>query len=304
MRTLPSDMIKDADDGASSAAKTVQMKGENWYDHPKWYDILHARGTAAEVSGVETIAERFAGWVREDGYLNLLEPACGTARHLRVAARRGHSCWGMDRSAVMLEYAGRKLDEAGLRASLLEMDMARFGIADLGLGHKRIDVAFCFINSLRHLPTDDAMVSHLTSVRRVLGPKGVYAVGIGLAAYGSEQESEDVWKGSRGRCSVTQMVQYMPPPNLVLDGEGELIEPQRNERVISQLAIRTPQREVFVSHSFSLRTYNAEEWERVVASAGMRVVGLVDEFGDDLDWDWRSGTPGYAVFVLRAGGSD
>jgi len=289
------------DSAETDGPEAMTLKGEDWYDHPKWYDILHARGTAAEVTGVEAIAERFAGWDREDRYLNLLEPACGTGRHLRVAARRGHRCWGIDLSEPMLEFAREKLREAGLKATLVHLDMASFTTGELGLGRERIDVALCFINSVRHLPTDEAMVGHLRSVKRVLSRDGVYAVGLGLAAYGCEQESEDVWKGSRGRCSVTQMVQYLPPPNRVIQDRGSEIEPQRNERVISQLAVAMPSREVFISHRFSLRTYDAGEWGAVLKRAGMRVVGLVDEFGDDLDWDWQSGSPGYAVFVLRPG---
>lgn len=275
------------------------LSGEDWYDHPKWYDILHARGTAAEVSGVETIAERFAAWNPDDRYLNLLEPACGTARHLRAAARRGHRCWGIDLSEPMLAFGRKKLREAGLQGTLVGLDMASFSAADLSLGRDRIDVAFCFINSVRHLPTDKAMISHLRCVGRVLSRDGVYALGIGMASYGSERESEDVWKGARGRCTVTQMVQYLPPPNLIVGKRGSEIEPQRNERVISQLAVTTPAKDVFVSHAFSLRTYNAEQWQSVLDRAGMEVAGLVDEFGDDLDWNWRAGGPGYAVFVLR-----
>ncbi|MFG0292161.1 MAG: class I SAM-dependent methyltransferase [Phycisphaerales bacterium JB050] len=282
-----------------TAPETVSLKGEDWYDHPKWYDILHARGTAAEVTGVETIAERFAGWDRDDRYLNLFEPACGTARHLRVAARRGHRCWGIDLAEPMLEYARERLAEAGLKATLLNLDMSSFTPDELRLGRERIDVAFCFINSVRHLPTDEAIVAHLRSVKKTLSTDGVYALGIGMASYGSERESEDVWKGSRGTCTVTQMVQYLPPPNLIVEKGGSEIDPQRNERVISQLAVTTPSREVFVSHAFSLRTYNAEEFQRVLNKAGMEVIGLVDEFGDDLDWDWRSGGPGYGVFILQ-----
>lgn len=289
------------DSAETDAPEMISLNGEDWYDHPKWYDILHARGTAAEVTGVEVIAERFAGWDPADRYLNLLEPACGTGRHLRVAARRGHRCWGIDLSEPMLAYAREKLGEAGLKATLVNLDMASFSAADLELGRERIDVALCFINSVRHLPTDAAMVSHLRSVSRVLAREGVYALGLGLAAYGSEQESEDVWKGSRGRCTVTQMVQYLPPPNRIVGDRGSEIEAPRNERVISQLAVATPKREVFISHKFSLRTYSAKEWEAVLGLAGMTILGLVDEYGDDVDWDWRSGSPGYAVFVLRPG---
>lgn len=296
--TLPARMTEDSQQ-QPDRPETLSMSEEDWYDHPKWYDVLHARGTAAEVTGIEVIAQRFAGWDPDDRYLHLLEPACGTARHLRVGARRGHHCWGIDLAEPMLEYGRERLREAGLIATLLNLDMTAFSANDLGLGHRRIDVAFCFINSVRHLPTDEAMVSHLRSVKRVLTREGVYALGMGLASYGSERESEDVWKGKRGQCAVTQMAQYLPPPNLIVGQRGSEIEAHRNERVISQLAVTTPSREVFVSHAFSLRTYDASEWQAVLKKAGLEVVGLVDEFGDDLDWDWRAGAPGYAVFLLR-----
>ena len=40
--------------------ETLSMSEEDWYDHPKWYDVLHARGTAAEVTGIDLDSEGVA----------------------------------------------------------------------------------------------------------------------------------------------------------------------------------------------------------------------------------------------------
>ena len=69
------------------------------YTDPAVYDILHARGTAAEVDGLERMAARVrSGRARQ----TWLEPACGTARYLRLAARRGRRTVGFDLSPVMI----------------------------------------------------------------------------------------------------------------------------------------------------------------------------------------------------------
>ena len=40
---------------------------------------------------------------------------------------------------------------------------------------------------------------------------GIYIVGLSLCAYGLEAETEDVWRGRRGRTAVVQVIQYAPP---------------------------------------------------------------------------------------------
>lgn len=266
--------------------EVVVLRGEDWYDHPQWYDILHGPGTAAEARGLERVARAYAGSKGER--LTFFEPACGTARHLRHLARMGHHTVGLDRSAAMLDYARPKLEALDPEARLVEGDMAAFSAAEVGVASPGgADMAFCLVNSVRHLPSDGAMVEHLRRVASCLRPGGVYALGIGLTVYGIEGESEDVWRGKRGPCEVTQMVQYLP-------ASAE----ERVERVVSQLAAVTPTRETHIEHSYGLRSYNGEEWGAVLDAAGMRVLGIVDEEGCDVDWDWRGGVMGYGVFVL------
>ena len=260
----------------------------DWYKHPRWYDILHAAGTAAEVRGLERLAQQWAGG-RDGRPLTIFEPACGTARHLRIAAARGHRVIGLDQSTSMLDYARAALARRGLTGTLIEGDMRVIDRGALGLTRREhIDIAFCPVNSIRHLMSDRDMIDHLRSTAALLGPRGVYAVGIGLTHYGIEQPSEDVWRGARGRCSVTQLVQYLP-------GEDN----ERLEAVISHLTVVTPTQEIHVDHRYVLRRYNAEQWAAVVRRAGLEVVAAVDEAGTPVAGSDDPMAQGYAVYLLR-----
>lgn len=265
------------------------LDGVDWYEYPAWYDVLHWPGTEEEALGLEAVAQRFAGVTRGEP-IRFLEPACGTARHLRALAELGHCGVGLDLSSAMLAYGRDLIDMGGLGGvDLVAGDMSAFGAGVVGEG---FDVAFCLANSVRHLPSDEALVAHLRCVGSVLREGGVYALGMGLTAYGVEDVSEDVWTGERGGVRVTQVVQYEP-------GGVE----ERSERVISQLCVVEDEQETHVSHGYALRSYDCEQWKRVLTLAGFEVVCVVDDAGVVVDWwDWESGAFGYGVFVLRAVG--
>ncbi|QOI99556.1 MAG: class I SAM-dependent methyltransferase [Phycisphaeraceae bacterium] len=253
------------------------------YDDPEVYDILHAPGTLDDVRGLERIERR---WVAPGARGRAwLEPACGTARHLVAAAKRGRRVIGFDLNPAMVHAARAKLVRAGAgrRARVFVADMRTFGPM---VGPGSVGLAFNLINTIRHLPSDAAMIDHLRGVGMALAPGGVYAVGISLSAYGLEDPSEDVWSGSRGRCVVKQVVQYEPA-----SGPGRA---ERWERVISHLIVARGSREEHRDSVYRLRGYDMTQWQRVVVRAGLRVVGVVDERGDGV----TPTEPGYAVWLL------
>jgi len=84
------------------------LEGVDWYDHPKWYDVLHWPGTIEEARGMIAVGRRFVG-LHDDETARFFEPACGTARHLRVLGGLGHACVGLDMSAAMLGYGRERL---------------------------------------------------------------------------------------------------------------------------------------------------------------------------------------------------
>jgi SAM-dependent methyltransferase len=279
------------------ADDAVLLRDEDWYDHPKWYDVLHWPGTMAECHGLVRIARRFstpaAG--QPDAPLHVFEPACGTGRHLRGLASLGHTGVGIDIAKPMLDYGNRLITSRNGDTALIHADMTTFSRADvLPPKASGFDLAFCLANSVRHLDSDDELAEHLRAVARVLKPGAVYALGIGLTIYGAEDESEDIWRGARGQLAVTQMVQYLPADAA-----------DRRERVISQLAVTRPGPDAYLEHSYTLRSYDGREFAAALDHAGIDVVAITDEDGEYLPFPddpdaWRDAAwMGYGVFILR-----
>lgn len=253
---------------------------QGFYDDAGVYDILHAPGTREEVDALERVERRYAlelGAQRGDW----LEPACGSGRLLRLAAQRGRRVAGFDLEPGMVAYARDRLGRAGLsrRAHLFVADMTDFS------AHVRrpVSLAFNLINTFRHLRSDRAAIAHLREVGRVLAPGGVYAVGLGTTRRDWAEPVEDVWQAKRGRTSVTQAVQYLPPGPR-----------SRTERVISHLTVTTPTGDRHLDSTYALRTYTLGQWWSLVRASGLRVLGVTDDAGDDAD----APEDGYAVYVL------
>ncbi|MEO0512424.1 MAG: class I SAM-dependent methyltransferase [Planctomycetota bacterium] len=251
------------------------------YSDAKAYDILHTPGTAFEVSELERLAGRWVTGQAARSTPGWLEPACGTGRYLRVAAGRGIRCVGFDLDPGMVAYANATFDRRGLDAAAFVGDMERF---EPGVGRERFTFAFNTINTVRHLASDAAVRRHLADVAGVLRPGGVYAIGLSLASYGLEFPSEDVWEGTRGSCRVSQTIQYMP------GSEGD-----RWERVYSHVVVETPSGERHEPSSYALRTYDFEQWLRVVRGSAMEIAASVTPDGVERE----PSAPGYSVFVLR-----
>jgi SAM-dependent methyltransferase len=244
------------------------------------YDVLHTPGTAEDVATVERIAARHAPGAPRVW----LEPACGSGRCLRLAARRGRRVIGIDLDAGMIAYARRRAAEAGLggRSRYIVADMRDFS-GDVAPGS--VGVAFNLINTIRHLHTDRDMLEHFAQVARALHPRGIYVVGLSLAAYGVEPPSEDVWEGARGRLRVQQVVSYEPPDSS-----------ERLERVISVVTAMRPRGEAQSVSSYALRAYDPGQWRRLVGRSALETAAEVDETGAAHP----ATAPGYSFWVLRA----
>ena len=259
--------------------------GGGFYDDPIIYDILHARGTADEVAGLVLICRRFVPRWRP-GRGTWLEPACGTARYLRDAVRRGIDCIGVDLHPASVEYARARL--RALRASA-RCRIELGDVSDLSgiVESNSIAFAFCLINTIRHLSDGRSIAAHLREIARVLRPGGVYAVGLSLTAYGREEPAEDHWHARRAGIDVRQVVQYIPP------GDAANPEP-RSELVVSHLTITRRGRVEHRDAAYRLRTYDLSQWLGVISRSPLRVLAVVDEQGSDT----FAREPGYAIFIL------
>lgn len=231
------------------------------YADPSTYDVLMSPGTAAELDGLARIERRFAP--RVGAGAAWFEPACGTGRLLRGAARRGRRVAGYDGEPAMVAYArGRLAAENSRRIVVADLAAPAGSLRRLGLA----DLAFCPWNTLRHLDDDDAMLAHLAQVRALLRQGGVYAVGLSLQDWALPGDDEDVWRGARGRLTVTQVVTYLPGPG-------------RHERVISHLVVDRPQGTAHLDHCFDLRTYTQAQWLKLLARSPLQRVAVCDAAG-------------------------
>jgi SAM-dependent methyltransferase len=268
--------VEGVDSGAAQPDNRRPMSRFDLYDHPRWYDILFARGSAATVAGLRRVAR---DWTRPAGRPTWLEPACGTGRLLVPAARRGVSVTGYDRNRAMVAWARERLRPFGRSAQVIEADLVD---AHRRLGARRFDLAFTLDNSLRHLPDDDAVARHLASTARLLEPTGAYVVGLSFHDPARAAVSEDIWSGRRGATRVTQMVQFDPPP------AGSR---RRHETVIEHVEVSDARGPHHHDAVWRLLVIDRRRWKRLVGDSPFDWVATLDATGAPIepgvfDYQW------------------
>ena len=217
-----------------------------------------------------------------------LEPACGTGRYLERLALAGWSVLGFDHDVEMVRFARARLRAIdGVSASSCRVWRDRFDVFGKKVRARSVGLAFCPINSVRHVASDAEIVRHFRMMRKALAPAGVYAIGISLSVYGAEAPSEDVWRASRRGVAVKQLVSYTP----ALGGTSAR---RRAERVDSVLEIRRGRKTEIRSGSYDLLSFSREQWERAIERSGLRVIGIVNESAERFD----PGKLGYAIWLL------
>lgn len=250
--------------------------GGGLYLAPALYDAVNAAGTARETDALVRAARRYA---RSAGPGSVwLEPACGTGRYLRCLWRRGRLVRGYDAQPAMLAYATARFDrlhrgrgapsdnrrrqtDLSLVAATLTTPAA--DLANLGPA----DVAFCPVNSLRHLMRDEDVLAHFAQVADLLAPGGVYLVGLDLH-HADRQPDEDVWLARRGRLQLTQVVQYLPP-----------VGRARCEQVVVALMADRPTGVEHHSFAYTLRTYTDRQWTSLLDRSPLCRVAVCDANG-------------------------
>ena len=240
-------------------------RGGGLYLQPVLYDVVNTPETAREVDALQRAADGFAA--RSGRGSIWLEPACGTGRYLRVLAGRARRVRGYDPLAEMLAYADRRLARHNTSRRLIRADFT----APLPRSITRADVAFCPVNSVRHLTDDATMLAHLAQIARSLAPGGVYLVGLDLHDPGRVPD-EDVWEATRGSLSVQQIIQYLPPTGRA-----------RTERVIVELVVTRPRGVEHHSYAYDLRTYTERQWRDLIGRSALRRIATCDGNGRPVE---------------------
>ncbi len=250
------------------------MGRQGLYADPMVYDILYTSGTAGEMGAFTLLEMQFAQGKILEGSL-WFEPACGTGRYLRAAQERKKRIAGFDLDEGQLDYARRRFKVTP--GALFQADMADFSAAarEAGLEPDSVDFAINPVNSIRHLDSDQAMLTHFEQVAEFLKPGAVYVVGLSLTDYEYLMPEEDLWQTGRGHIKVSQLVNYLPPePGTAKD---------RVEQVISHLTVVRPNRTEHFDDTYDLRTYDTKQWRDLVGKSRLDHVGSFDAFARPLD---------------------
>jgi SAM-dependent methyltransferase len=242
----------------------------DWYAHPRYYEAIFGADTVREMDFLVALNRRYG-----TGGTVFLEPACGAGRLIAEGARRGLEMIGYDVSEAMLAYARARLRRRGLRARVEEGRMEAFAPEGLRGG---VDLAFNLVSTFRYLETDEAAVAHLRSVRALLRPGGLYVLGFHLTDYRRRSALHERWVGQVGRDQVVCNTREWPPDR-----------GQRRSRMRNRLRVRGPGKDWLIETEWYFRTYDERELERLLRTAGMRVMEVFDfEYRLDAPLPWTS----------------
>jgi len=220
----------------------------DWYDTPRYYDLIFDLDTDKEADFLEAMAERYV----RSGRRRVLEPACGSGRLMVEMARRGWTVTGFDLSRPMLDYARGRLAEEGLKGRLVEADMSDFSLRG------KFDLAHCLVSTFKYLASEEAASAHLAGVARALAPGGVYVLGFHLTDYNDERKNRERWVARDSEVEVVCNIQGWPA-----DAR------RRSEEVRSRLVVRARSKspaepELRSETCWTFRTYDARQVRRLL----------------------------------------
>ena len=232
------------------------------YDYPQYYDLLFGWDCQAELRLLRACFERFAGRrVRR-----VFEPACGSGRLLIRLARAGYDVSGNDLNPLEIAYCNARFERNGLPPAAIVGDMADFRL------RRRVDAAFCLINSFRYLPTERAARSHLECIAAALAPGGLYILGLHLTPTVGPRDMGERWSAARGHLAVTSDLRSI-----------RLDRRRRIEELAWTIDIYTPTRHRRIEDTMRHRTYTARQLRRLLA--GVPELELVETFDFTYDVD-------------------
>lgn len=167
------------------------------YDYPQYWDLAFDDDTREEADFIVAAAQKYCDFpVR-----TLLEPGCGGGRLLLELAARGYDVVGWDLSESAVAFANRRLQAADLSGSAVVADM-RTAATD-----GPVDMAYCLVNTFRHLLTEDDARQHLQHVAACLRPGGLYVIGLHLLPPDADEEDEEEWTVHRDGTTVRIQLQ-------------------------------------------------------------------------------------------------
>jgi SAM-dependent methyltransferase len=217
----------------------------DWYETPKYYDIVYDQDTEDEARFLLDVYDKHALPPPRRRRPRALEPACGTARLLRALKARGFSVEGFDISDGMIAAASARIGAKRVSKQSMQRFKARPGV----------DLAFNLVSSFKYVLHDKGAEGHLHCMADALRPGGLYVLGVHESDYDDNRRKRERWVAKRGGVHVVCNVQVWPPDR-----------DTRREKVRSRLVVTQNGRKQGYESHWVFRTYDAAELEQLMAS--------------------------------------
>lgn len=247
----------------------------DWYDEALYYDVLFGWDPGRERDFLLGACRRYG---LGPAPARSLEPFCGTGRLLR--AMPGASV-GFDLSPAMVRFARA----GGCR--VFRADAARFAAAP-----GAVDLAYCLIDSFRHLLDEAAARAHLQAVARALRPGGLYVLGFDVTGGLAPADSLEEWDGRRDKVHVAGRIEVL----------GDASPATRVETMRVRLDVTDRGRKRRFDSRQPLRTYTRAQARALLQGGAQGALELVATFDRRYELDRPlplEQVDGSAVFVLR-----
>ncbi|MHC4932490.1 MAG: class I SAM-dependent methyltransferase [Planctomycetota bacterium] len=244
----------------------------DWYDRAEEYDVLFDWGRENER---DFVLEASARWGIADPK-RILEPFCGPGVLLRLMPA---TAVGFDLNPHTVGYAKRT-------CRVFRGDAARFAVREASF-----DLAFCLIDSFRHLLTEVAAHNHLRCMAHALEPGAIYVLGFELTGDLPGDVAVDQWSRRRGNLEIEGRFR----------GLGDEDPVSRLETAHASLAVTRGSRTEQVEDFFPMRLYSRQDFLDLLECEGSFEIAAA--FGDRR---YEVGSPtafeeiaGSAVLILR-----
>lgn len=239
----------------------------DWYDHPRYYDIVFDPDTPLEVDFLEDVHTAYGcgGTSRR-----VLEPACGSGRLLAEFSRRGWSATGFDLNEHMLEYARRRPLVGGRPLRVFAARMESFEPCG------PVDFAFCLLSTFKYVLTGKGAAAHLRHVAASLVRGGLYVLGIHLTDYSRRTVDRERWAGESGGVRVVSVTHTWPA------NRRKRLERLRNRMTVTERRRGGSTRSHRLETNWNCRTYDARQLRSIIARVPEFEIVACHDFHHDI----------------------
>jgi SAM-dependent methyltransferase len=248
------------------------------YDYPQYWDLAFADETQAEADFIEAVAAKYCDFpVRR-----VLEPGCGGGRQLAELTERGFDVYGCDQSTAAVQFARSRLPEA-VRSQVAVDDMRTWKT------DQPVDLAYCFVNTFRHLLTEEDARRHLQTVACSVRPGGLYLIGMHLMPPDADEEDEEDWSIQEQGIHIDMRLMVTSFSRIT-----------RQETLRFWMDVQEDGQRLKFQTDYHMRIYDAGQMQLLLASVPeFQLLDVYDFWYDINEPQVLSDEMGDTVFVLR-----